>query len=673
MATNTVDVLVRLRTQLLGLTGALGGIASISQLIDNIVEAQEATAQLNAAFKATGQGLGLSRQKLDELASSLQQTTTFSDDLVKNAEAVLLTFNKVRGEGFERTIKAAADLSTRFGTDLVSSTKLLGKALQDPINGLTQLRRAGVTFTGAQKELIESFVASGDRAKAQGVILAEVEKRFKGSAEAARNTLGGALKGLKNAFGDALEGTEKGTSAAVKAINALSKAFSDPKLKEGFDLLIEFGANTSAKLITDFTNLVPPINKLSEALRNLGKELPSVKGLGDSFNAAFNPLGNAVEKAPSFIDFLTSIVDKTREASEAFRQFARDKEIALLERKLEGTEGRDDFFTLENRKRLARLQSERDREKNRGGPSTRGGTAGRTSGIAPTLKEEAEELDRVSEVIITLQKRNKDTNAKVLEELNEDTKTAAEKQISEFNRIKASLEALRDLGEENGGISQKVFDERFDEAFDNFLPEIDLQEIRSRFKVIEKQADETAAIVRGAFEQAGASIQSTLSDAIQSGKLSFKSLLDVAKKTVADILAAIIVSGIRKALIAQLASAGGTGGGKSGFLGSVAKLFLGSKSGGGFASTPFVAGEDGPEIIDPRGSGVRVFNRRQLQFASRGSGGTNVFSPQTTVQIIERENPEKMKQEILQIQALIDARNQEKFINRLAKNGVVVR
>jgi hypothetical protein len=46
-----------------------------------------------------------------------------------------------------------------FGTAESNATQL-GKALQDPIKGITALNRAGITFTEDQKELINIFVYS---------------------------------------------------------------------------------------------------------------------------------------------------------------------------------------------------------------------------------------------------------------------------------------------------------------------------------------------------------------------------------------------------------------------------------------------------------------------------------------------------------------------------------
>ncbi|CAB5229580.1 hypothetical protein UFOVP1571_1, partial [uncultured Caudovirales phage] len=65
----------------------------------------------------------------------------------------------------------------------------LGKALNDPIKGMTALGKAGVSFTAAQKEQIKTLVKSGDALGAQKIILAEVGKEFGGAAEAASDPM----------------------------------------------------------------------------------------------------------------------------------------------------------------------------------------------------------------------------------------------------------------------------------------------------------------------------------------------------------------------------------------------------------------------------------------------------------------------------------------------------
>ena len=53
----------------------------------------------------------------------------------------------------------------------------LGKALNDPVKGVSALAKVGVTFTEGQKTSIAAMVKHGETAKAQQVILAELHKR----------------------------------------------------------------------------------------------------------------------------------------------------------------------------------------------------------------------------------------------------------------------------------------------------------------------------------------------------------------------------------------------------------------------------------------------------------------------------------------------------------------
>src|SRR6185503_5811606 len=100
MASTPIDILIRASvSQATGaikkLSLAFAGFSAL--VVANTLESQKATAQLNSAFANVSKTVGVTRNSLDDLATSLQKTTTFGDDLVKTAESVLLTFNKVRG------------------------------------------------------------------------------------------------------------------------------------------------------------------------------------------------------------------------------------------------------------------------------------------------------------------------------------------------------------------------------------------------------------------------------------------------------------------------------------------------------------------------------------------------------------------------------------------------
>ena len=93
-----------------------------------------------------------------------------------------------------------ADMSVATGQEMTGSALLLGKALNDPIAGLSALTRVGITFTDAQEDQIKALAESGDVMGAQKIILGELEKQFGGSAAALGDTMTGSINKMKNSF-----------------------------------------------------------------------------------------------------------------------------------------------------------------------------------------------------------------------------------------------------------------------------------------------------------------------------------------------------------------------------------------------------------------------------------------------------------------------------------------
>jgi hypothetical protein len=146
----------------------------------------------------------VSSQQIKDYASELQGLTNFGDEATISAAALLATFTNVRDDVFLASIPLIQDVATAMGQDLNQSTIQVGKALNDPIEGLSALRRVGIQFSDEQERQIKNFVELNDIASAQGVILAELQRQFGGSAEAAREAEGN-FTALANAFGDLKE------------------------------------------------------------------------------------------------------------------------------------------------------------------------------------------------------------------------------------------------------------------------------------------------------------------------------------------------------------------------------------------------------------------------------------------------------------------------------------
>jgi len=180
--------------------GALGVVLGTS--IKEAMESQKVIAQLEAVLKSTKGAAGLTKKEMLDMAASFQKVTTFSDEAVLSTGNVLLTFTQIKGPLMQQATQAVLDMSTALGTDLQGSAIQVGKALNDPILGMTALRRVGVSFTSEQVAVIKKLQETGQTAKAQQLIIKELNTEFGGSAAAAADTFGGRMAQLKNALSE---------------------------------------------------------------------------------------------------------------------------------------------------------------------------------------------------------------------------------------------------------------------------------------------------------------------------------------------------------------------------------------------------------------------------------------------------------------------------------------
>ncbi|HII3721226.1 TPA: phage tail length tape measure family protein [Pasteurella multocida] len=203
--------------------------AAAMQGISIYAETERYMARTEAQLKATGAAVGFTASELDKFARSVAMNTLASTDGIRNAMSVLMTFKSVTGDIFKQTISLAQDLAEVFKTDVASEARNLGRALETPTEAVSILKRKGIELSESQQELIKKFVESGEKAKAQELILHELQKRVGGAGQAAANdtvtgaldTLGQATDELKEAFATATGITD----IFKKSVNGLAKAF----------------------------------------------------------------------------------------------------------------------------------------------------------------------------------------------------------------------------------------------------------------------------------------------------------------------------------------------------------------------------------------------------------------------------------------------------------------
>lgn len=170
-------------------------------------ESEQATKKLEQVFVSMGETSGKSAAQAKKFAESLMFDIAVDDEKIVAVQTKLATFENVvkntagTSEIFERATRAAFDLEAAgFGEGSQNAVQL-GKALQDPIKGMTALARSGVTFSAAEKEKIKTMVESGKMLDAQKYLMSAIEKQVGGVAKA--NVTSTAK--IKIAFGEVVE------------------------------------------------------------------------------------------------------------------------------------------------------------------------------------------------------------------------------------------------------------------------------------------------------------------------------------------------------------------------------------------------------------------------------------------------------------------------------------
>lgn len=269
------------------LQGALG-VAAFAQFTRGAIlaaeEGQKSAARLEQVARSMnlfGTETARVTDRLITYADTLARTTGVDDDVIKLTQAKLLTFRNlaetadVVGGSFDRATQAALDLAaTGFGS-AESTAVALGKALQDPVGGITALRKAGVTFTAEQKKLIAELVASNRVLEAQNVILAAVESQVGGTAAATATS----SDKLRVAFDQVQESVG----------NALLPAFQDL-------------VNTLLPVLKAFESAPPELSRmligtiaLVYGLKKLNAVFTALKVSASTANAALGALALATE------------------------------------------------------------------------------------------------------------------------------------------------------------------------------------------------------------------------------------------------------------------------------------------------------------------------------------------------------------------------------------------
>jgi hypothetical protein len=238
-----------------------GAGALIAKNVQSLARIESINAQTAQTISSMGNAANISAKEVEALAGQLEALTATEAESIQEGANLLLTFRNITnqaGKGndiFSQTTAIMVDMGRALGEDASGSAIRLGKALNDPITGLTALRKVGVGFTAEQEAQIKTLQNSGDIMGAQKVILAELQAQFGGSGAAYAKTFSGQLELMGHELGNI---GEEATLAVMPALQGMIEQLRllipeiGPKLKAAIESVDWKGLTTAIVDVTTF-------------------------------------------------------------------------------------------------------------------------------------------------------------------------------------------------------------------------------------------------------------------------------------------------------------------------------------------------------------------------------------------------------------------------------------
>ena len=286
--------------------------------------------RVQGVFRATGNAAGFTAQEIDKFAIDLGRTTLQSRQSVLEAAAALGTFRNIAGQAFIQTIKRAADLSEVLGQDLRSTTVQLAKALEDPIRGLSNLRRVGVSFTESQEKVIKQLVRTGQTAAAQAKILDVLNEQVGGAAVKAAEGLAGTLDTLNESWNEFLTSVGSNLGPLANGFIRFADAVINPIDSVKLSLLALESAIFDFKpvIITETADLEETEKDLERVKRGLveaRKRAEEAQTAWERFSA-----GQAIRRlSDQFVELSRELNNLTFKDAQASAKQAEQAQVAL--------------------------------------------------------------------------------------------------------------------------------------------------------------------------------------------------------------------------------------------------------------------------------------------------------------------------------------------------------
>jgi hypothetical protein len=369
-----------------------GAVAALGSFISAAVESAKAQQKLNSAISNAGKSAAITADGAKKLATELMNLTTFEDEAVMGAEAMILRFDRIGSDIFPKVIESALDVAQALGIDATNAAELLGRALQAPEKASRMLRSMNIILTKSEEDQIKKMTDVNNIAGAQAIIMDKVSKSYGGMAKEAAGGVG-KIQQLKNSIGEIKEvlGNEL-LRVLIRASDNLKKFTSNAeaveKLRQSFVVLITIAQSiafafstvqkvgtlmistvmkqlvTSSVVLANFLNpkmtIAEKLDAAKFAFASMNKEIKKDtletfssigtggKAIADDFtqgmDKAYETVQNTIKRT---VPIASSVIDELKELQDAYNGYVTeglqtkiDKENELYNKALAFAKGK---------------------------------------------------------------------------------------------------------------------------------------------------------------------------------------------------------------------------------------------------------------------------------------------------------------------------------------------
>jgi hypothetical protein len=664
------------------LTTIFGGIAAgftLDKLVESITAAQTATSDLDRQFNQFGSTVGITEEDMSSFADTTSKSTTLTSESLKEAQANLLNYTSLTGAAFSDARDLVVDLAAKMGGDAADAATLLGRALQNPVSGIRLLAQVGVTLTQSQRATIASLEETGGAATAVAFIMDTLKQHLAGAADAAANTLGGALTQLKNSFENGFTGSGSDLQGLTDAIHNLNAEVSDPQFQATLQGMVSFIVDMS-------TAAIDAVNDI----RSLAEEFAHLTGGADT------PQGQLEDKQQALQDL---IAQPDLDPAAAAQYLAQLDAVTV---KLNAMKAAADEAAQATANVNADLGGEAFGAVSPGSFSS-------TPAKRPVLDKDplqnpvqTQAFSVTSPTQLTLPPDFNIFGGSALSGPN-----SLDQQLSaELDSVSADLDKkYKKFLDDQVTREDLVLNHRLDPSAAAKANQEQLDDLLAPINVTAKHLQTPLDDIDKEGKQVAQDLTNAFTSFFESGNLSANNFL----KTMLTVFEQILAKAVSMDLVDSLGLSklfdqpNGSGTQVGGLLGAVGNIFGGSSTstaigdglntqvennglnddsiiaglstllgfagGGQVDGGPIEVGEDGPEIFTPGTSGT-VTNQREMAFAGGGQGLT--YAPVNNIQLTT-DNSDKNTAALVTFLTAQQKQQQADFKRQLARNGIALR